>query len=80
MMIFVFQALQDHIVFVNRPIDKKQVVFYNDKYCRFTVDEGNILFWSHDIWYLLDHIIERMLVHPGLEPPNFNYPDIELFW
>ena len=22
----------------------------------------------------MDHTIERMLVHPGLEPPNFNYP------
>ena len=24
--------------------------------------------------HLLDHNNVRMLVHPGLEPPNFNYP------
>jgi len=41
----VLKALQDHIVFVNRPIDKKQVVFYNDKYCRFTVDEDFRKLW-----------------------------------
>jgi len=24
----------------------------------------------------MDHTIERMLVHPGLEPPIFNYPTV----
>lgn len=41
----VLKALQDHIVFVDRPQDKKKVVFYNDKYCRFTVDEDFRKLW-----------------------------------
>lgn len=41
----VLKQLQDHIVFVNRPIDKKQVLFYNDRYCRFTIDEEFQKLW-----------------------------------
>lgn len=33
------QALGDQIIFVTRP-DKKKILFYNDKHCQFTVDEG----------------------------------------
>lgn len=40
---FVFKALGDQIIFVNRP-DKKKILFYNDKSCQFTVDEGGCLF------------------------------------
>lgn len=36
---FVVEALGDQIIFVNRP-DKKKILFYNDKSCQFTVDEG----------------------------------------
>lgn len=39
---FVFEALGDQIIFVNRP-DKKKILFYNDKSCQFTVDEGRCL-------------------------------------
>lgn len=43
--VFVFEALGDQIIFVNRP-DKKKILFYNDKSCQFTVDEGRCLFTS----------------------------------
>lgn len=35
------QALGDQIIFVTRP-DKKKILFYNDKHCQFTVDEGEL--------------------------------------
>lgn len=37
--VFTFEALGDQIIFVTRP-DKKKILFYNDKSCQFTVDEG----------------------------------------
>lgn len=40
---FVFEALGDQIIFVNRP-DKKKILFYNDKSCHFAVDEGRRCF------------------------------------
>lgn len=40
---FVFEALGDQIIFVNRP-DKKKILFYNDKSCHFAVDEGRCWF------------------------------------
>lgn len=40
---FVFEALGDQIIFVNRP-DKKKILFYNDKSCHFAVDEGRCCF------------------------------------
>lgn len=39
---FVFEALGDQIIFVSRP-DKKKILFYNDKSCQFSVDEGGCL-------------------------------------
>ena len=36
---FIFKALGDQILFVNRP-DKKKILFFNDKSCQFSVDEG----------------------------------------
>lgn len=46
---FVFEALGDQIIFVNRP-DKKKILFYNDKSCQFTVDEGTcfVSMYFHD--------------------------------
>lgn len=37
--------LGDNIVYVTRPNDKKKVLFYNDKYCRFNVDEEFQKLW-----------------------------------
>ncbi|XP_054972404.1 transcription initiation factor IIE subunit beta isoform X2 [Pan paniscus] len=34
------KALGDQILFVNRP-DKKKILFFNDKSCQFSVDEGS---------------------------------------
>lgn len=39
LIIFFFKALGDQILFVNRP-DKKKILFFNDKSCQFSVDEG----------------------------------------
>lgn len=39
MVIFFLKALGDQILFVNRP-DKKKILFFNDKSCQFSVDEG----------------------------------------
>ena len=36
---FIFKALGDQILFVNRP-DKKKILFFNDKSSQFSVDEG----------------------------------------
>uniref|UniRef100_A0ABI7YR28 TFIIE beta domain-containing protein n=1 Tax=Felis catus TaxID=9685 RepID=A0ABI7YR28_FELCA len=36
------KALGDQILFVNRP-DKKKILFFNDKSCQFSVDEGFVL-------------------------------------
>lgn len=41
----VLKSIQDYIVIVGRPTDKKQVMFYNDRYCRFTVDEEFQKLW-----------------------------------
>ena len=40
-----FKTLAEHIVFVTRPIDKKKVLFYNDKYCQFNIDEEFQKMW-----------------------------------
>lgn len=37
--------LGDNIVYVVRPNDKKKILFYNDKYCRFSVDEEFQKLW-----------------------------------
>lgn len=41
---FLFKALGDQILFVTRP-DKRQLLYYNDKSCHFSVDEGKCLFY-----------------------------------
>jgi transcription initiation factor TFIIE subunit beta len=37
--------LGDNIIFIHRPMDKKKVLFYNDKSCQFTVDEEFQKLW-----------------------------------
>lgn len=39
------KILGDNIIFITRPIDKKKVLFYNDKNCHFTVDEEFQKLW-----------------------------------
>jgi len=50
---FVFEALGDQIIFVNRP-DKKKILFYNDKSCQFTVDEGRCLLFFMYVSVIVD--------------------------
>uniref|UniRef100_F1MUX7 Transcription initiation factor IIE subunit beta n=1 Tax=Bos taurus TaxID=9913 RepID=F1MUX7_BOVIN len=54
------KALGDQILFVNRP-DKKKILFFNDKSCQFSVDEGQeacCYTFSYVIW---DNLIEVSL-------------------
>lgn len=39
------KKLGDNIVYVTRPNDKKKVLFYNDQYCKFNVDEEFTKLW-----------------------------------
>jgi transcription initiation factor TFIIE subunit beta len=39
------KKLGDNIVLVVRPNDKKKVLYYNDKYCRYSVDEEFQKLW-----------------------------------
>lgn len=39
------KALGANVIFVQRQSDKKKVLFYNDKYCRYTVDEEFQKLW-----------------------------------
>ena len=35
----------DSVTYVVRPNDKKKILFYNDKYCQFKVDEEFTKLW-----------------------------------
>lgn len=39
------KKLGDSIIYVTRPTDKKKILFYNDKYCQFNVDEEFSKMW-----------------------------------
>ncbi|KAL4236843.1 Transcription initiation factor IIE subunit beta [Mactra antiquata] len=39
------KKLGDSIVYITRPNDKKKILFYNDKYCQFNIDEEFIKLW-----------------------------------
>ncbi|XP_071941402.1 transcription initiation factor IIE subunit beta-like [Antedon mediterranea] len=39
------EELKDRVIIVTRPIDKKKVLFYNDKGCQFTVEEEFRKLW-----------------------------------
>jgi len=41
----VLKQLENDIIYVNRPIDKKKMLFYNDKMCKFEVDEEYQKLW-----------------------------------
>jgi transcription initiation factor TFIIE subunit beta len=42
---FFIQALQNEIIYISRPIDKKKIVFYNDKTAALPVDEEFQKLW-----------------------------------
>lgn len=35
----------DSVLYITRPNDKKKILFYNDKYCQFNVDEEFTKLW-----------------------------------
>lgn len=39
--VFLFQILGDRIIVITRPMDKKKILFYNDKSFQLEVDEGS---------------------------------------
>lgn len=39
------KILGDNILFITRPNDKKQILYYNDKYCQFNIDEEFQKLW-----------------------------------
>jgi predicted transport protein len=43
--IYFIQALQNEIIYISRPIDKKKIVFYNDKTAALPVDEEFQKLW-----------------------------------
>ncbi|XP_014768961.1 transcription initiation factor IIE subunit beta [Octopus bimaculoides] len=62
-----FKILADHIIFVVRPIDKKKILFYNDKYCQFKIDEDFRKMWrSVTVEGLDEQKIEEYLEKQGI--------------
>ncbi|KAK3804093.1 hypothetical protein RRG08_053157 [Elysia crispata] len=60
------KSLTEYIVVVTRPQDKKQVLFYNDRYCRFNVDEEFQKLWrSVAVEGLDEKKIEEYLTKQG---------------
>ncbi|CAL1544530.1 unnamed protein product [Lymnaea stagnalis] len=63
----VLEKLKDHIISVKRPQDKKEVLFYNDRYCRFKVDEEFQKLWrSVAVEGLDDQKVEEYLSKQGI--------------
>lgn len=42
---YIIQALQNEIIYISRPNDKKKIVFYNDKTAALPVDEEFQKLW-----------------------------------
>lgn len=60
------KALGDQIIFVTRP-DKKKILFYNDKYCQFVVDEEFQKLWrSVPVDSMDEEKIEEYLKKQGI--------------
>lgn len=58
----VLKFLQNEIIYVQRPIDKKKILFYNDKTANFAVDEEFVKLWrSVAVENLDDEKIEEYL-------------------
>lgn len=41
----IFQSLQNEILYITRPVDKKKIIFYNDKTAQFPIDEEFQKLW-----------------------------------
>ncbi|ESO87811.1 hypothetical protein LOTGIDRAFT_127089 [Lottia gigantea] len=61
------RQLGEHVIHVIRPNDKKKILFYNDKYCKITVDEEFQKLWrSVPVEGLDDKKIEEYLDKRGM--------------
>ncbi|XP_059145010.1 general transcription factor IIE subunit 2-like isoform X2 [Physella acuta] len=63
----VLKTISDYIIYVKQPQNKKEVLFYNDRYCRFSVDEEFQKLWrSVPVEGLDDQKIEEYLNKQGI--------------
>uniref|UniRef100_G1PA36 Transcription initiation factor IIE subunit beta n=1 Tax=Myotis lucifugus TaxID=59463 RepID=G1PA36_MYOLU len=60
------KALGDQILFVNRP-DKKKILFFNDKSCQFSVDEGKP--FCNNTFFTLSSL-RTELITPNIDSQN----------
>ncbi|XP_048763551.1 general transcription factor IIE subunit 2-like [Ostrea edulis] len=62
-----FKTLGEHIITIVRPNDKKEILFYNDKYCRYKLDDDFQKLWRGvSIDGLDDKKIEEYLEKQGI--------------
>ena len=45
MTLFYLYFTGDNVTYITRPNDKKKILFYNDKYCQFNMDEDFTKLW-----------------------------------
>ncbi|XP_050397717.2 general transcription factor IIE subunit 2 isoform X1 [Patella vulgata] len=61
------KQLGEHVIYVVRPNDKKKILFYNDKYCKISLDEDFQKLWrSVPVEGLDDKKIEEYLEKQGI--------------
>lgn len=61
------KSLGEHIITIVRPNDKKEILFYNDKYCRYKIDEEFQKMWRGvSVDGLDDKKIEEYLEKQGI--------------
>lgn len=64
---FVLQALEKDIVYITRPIDKKKILFYNDKTAHMPIDDEFQKLWrSVAVDGIDDNKIEEYLEKQGI--------------
>lgn len=65
--IYQFQSLQNEILFITRPLDKKKIVFYNDKTAQFPIDDEFQKLWrSVAVDAMDDQKIDEYLEKQGI--------------
>lgn len=65
--IYQFQSLQNEILFITRPLDKKKIIFYNDKTAQFPIDDEFQKLWrSVAVDAMDDQKIDEYLEKQGI--------------
>lgn len=69
------QSLQNEILYITRPLDKKKIVFYNDKTALIPIDEEFQKLWrSVNVDNLDDQKIDEYLEKQGIRSMQDNGP------